>query len=275
MPARPRMAAEAPPRLQAPAWQAHKVVPDAITVAGGRLHTVKPGETGIAIARAYGVAWRRLADANKLLPPFNLQVGQKLLLPSAAAVEAMGIEARARAFNLDIDDIITGGAAAARPSPAPASRTTTPAARTPAAGTSAAPAAGTSAGAPSGNRFEWPVSGRILSGFGPKPGGRFNDGVNLKATAGAPVRAAAAGIIAYAGDGIPGFGNLVLIKHADGYVTAYAHNQALLVTRDRRVERGDVIARAGATGAVSEPQVHFELRRDRVPIDPTKVIGGR
>ncbi len=244
-------------------------MPDAIIVSGGRLHTVKPGETGIAIARAYGVAWRRLAEANKLLPPFNLQVGQKLLLPSAAAVEALGIEARARAFDLNIDDIITGGAEAAKPSPAPAARTTIPATRAPAA------IAGSGGATSVANRFEWPVSGRILSGFGPKPGGRFNDGVNLKATAGAPVRAAAAGIIAYAGDGIPGFGNLVLIKHADGYVTAYAHNQALLVTRDRRVERGDVIARAGATGAVSEPQVHFELRRDRVPIDPTKVIGGR
>jgi murein DD-endopeptidase MepM/ murein hydrolase activator NlpD len=123
--------------------------------------------------------------------------------------------------------------------------------------------------------FRWPVEGRVLSAFGAKPGGRFNDGVNLKASAGAPVRAAADGIIAYAGDAIPGFGNLVLIKHAGGWVTAYGHNEALLVTRGGKVAGGDVIARAGATGAVTEPQVHFELRRGRTPVDPVRVIGGK
>ena len=119
------------------------------------------------------------------------------------------------------------------------------------------------------------MEGRILSGFGPKPGGRFNDGVNLKASQGAAVRSAGDGTVAYAGDAIPGFGNLILITHANGFVTAYGHNEALLVARGKKVGRGDVIARAGATGAVTEPQVHFEIRKNRVPVDPVKIIGGK
>jgi murein DD-endopeptidase MepM/ murein hydrolase activator NlpD len=124
-------------------------------------------------------------------------------------------------------------------------------------------------------RFRWPLPGRILSGFGPKPGGRFNDGVNLKASAGEAVRAAGDGVVAYAGDAIAGFGNLLLIKHAGGWVSAYGHNEALLVARGARVKAGEVIARAGQTGAVSEPQLHFELRQGRSPVDPARLIGGR
>jgi murein DD-endopeptidase MepM/ murein hydrolase activator NlpD len=119
------------------------------------------------------------------------------------------------------------------------------------------------------------VPGRIISGFGPKAGGRFNDGVNLKASPGEPVRAAGDGVVAYAGDAIAGFGQLVLVKHAGGWVSAYGHNEALLVARGLRVKAGEVIARAGQTGAVAEPQLHFELRRGRAPVDPAKVIGGR
>ena len=252
-----------------PAWQARKVVVDATTVPGGRLHTVKPGETGIAIARAYGVDWGKVAAANRLKPPFVLEVGDRLLLPSATQVAAMSVEDRARAFNLNIDDIITGGEPAAprpRPGAPPAAAARPKPAATP------VPLPQLTGAAP---QFRWPVEGRILSGFGAKSGGRFNDGVNLKASAGAPVRAAGDGVIAYAGDAIPGFGNLVLVKHPGNYVTAYAHNEALLVTRGKRVAQGEPIARAGATGAVTEPQVHFEIRRGRTPVDPTRLIVGR
>ncbi len=259
-----------------PAWQARKVVTDAVTTPGGRLHTVKPGETGIAIARAYGVDWGKVAAANGLKPPYVLEVGDRLLLPSArqaaAQLAAMSVEERARAFDLKIDDIITGGEPAASPGPAPKptpKSASKPGLKPPAVVQPLPQLAGE---AP---QFRWPVDGRIVSGFGAKPGGRFNDGVNLKASAGAPVRAAGDGVVAYAGDAIPGFGNLLLIKHAGGWVTAYGHNEALLVARGKRVAQGDIIARAGETGAVTEPQVHFELRRGRAPVDPVRVIGGR
>lgn len=257
-----------PPRPAAPAWQAKRVVPDAVPTTGGRLHTVKPGETGIAIARAYGVSWDRVVTMNGLAPPYTLRAGQKLLLPSAAVVASQSVEERARAFRVDVDDLITGSEPARRTA-APLRPTSRP---SPPAATSVAPPPLLAAGTPD---FRWPVDGRVLSGFGPKPGGRFNDGVNLKASLGSPVRAAGDGVVAYAGDDIPGFGNLVLIKHPGGWVSAYGHNDTLLVARGRPVAKGEVIARAGQTGAVTEPQLHFELRRGRTPIDPVRVLGGR
>ena len=266
-----------PPRAAARAalptksvWQARKVVTDATNVPGGRLHIVKRGETGIAIARAYGVEWAKLAAANRLSPPYLLEIGDRLLLPTANAVAAqqaaMNVEERARSFTLQIDDIITGGEPAISPATAKSAVRSAPRAA------SVVPLPALAGDAP---RFAWPVDGRILSGFGAKPGGRFIDGVNLKASAGAPVRAAGDGVVAYAGAAIPGFGNLLLIKHAGGWVSAYGHNEALLVARGKRIARGDIIARAGATGSVAEPQVHFELRNGRTPVDPVKVIGAR
>ncbi len=265
------MEAPAPAVAEKPVWAARRVVPDAVVVPGGRLHTVKPGETGIAIARAYGVAWSRLIAANGLKPPYRLEVGDRLLLPTARAVADMGLAERQRALKLDIDDIITGGEPATTGS-GPVARPKSPG-RTPAiTPVSPAPLPILSGESPP---FRWPVEGRVISGFGAKAGGRFNDGVNLKASAGAAVRAAGDGVVAYAGDAIAGFGNLVLIKHAGDWVSAYGHNEALLVQRGQRVRQGDVIARAGSSGAVTEPQVHFELRRGRTAIDPVKVIGGR
>jgi murein DD-endopeptidase MepM/ murein hydrolase activator NlpD len=264
----PAKAAPKPPAKPAakpakPAWQMKKVVPDAVTVPGGRRHIVKSGETGLAIASAYGVPWSQIVTMNKLKPPYVLEVGQPLMLPSTRQVAQMSIEDRARAFDLNIDDIITGSAPAASPPRAAAPK--------PGVAPKPAPAAATGPAPP----FGWPVDGRIISGFGPKPGGRFNDGVNLKASQGAAVRSAGDGTVAYAGDAIPGFGNLVLITHANGFVTAYGHNEALLVARGKKVARGEVIARAGMTGTVTEPQVHFEIRKNRVPVDPVKVIGGK
>ena len=261
----PRPALQPPIR---PTWQARRVVPDAVATPQGRVHTVKPGETGIAIAIAYSIKWDRIIERNALTPPYVLEVGDRLLLPAAKAVVTLTPEARARAFSLDIDDIITGGEPAVAsgqttiPRPAPQARM--PARTRPSLTTIVA------SDAPA---LRWPVEGRILSRFGAKPGGRFNDGVNLAATAGAPIRAAAAGVVAYAGDAIPGFGNLVLIKHPGGWVTAYGHAEAMLVSRGSNVAAGDIIARAGATGAVTEPQVHFEVRRGRAPVDPERVVG--
>lgn len=244
-----------PPRQ---AWVARKVVPDAVAVPGGRLHTVKRGESGISIARAYGVEWSKVAAANKLKPPYTIEVGDKLLLPSKQQVAVMSIEQRAAAFKIDIDDLITGAEPAA-PKVASAKRALRP-----------LPAVGGPA-----PRFDWPLDGKVLAGFGAKPGGRYNDGVDLKARLDEPVRAAADGVVAYAGNALAGFGNLILVKHADGWVSAYGHNAAMLVTRGARVAKGQVIARAGATGSVTEPQLHFELRKGRMAVDPQKLLPAR
>ena len=125
------------------------------------------------------------------------------------------------------------------------------------------------AGAPT---FLLPVEGRILSDFGPKSGGLHNDGINIAAPQGTPIRATADGTVAYAGDGLPGFGNLVLIKHADGWTSAYAHAKSIAVKRGDTVRQGQTIGEIGATGSVTEPQLHFELRQHDRAVDPKKMV---
>jgi murein DD-endopeptidase MepM/ murein hydrolase activator NlpD len=116
------------------------------------------------------------------------------------------------------------------------------------------------------------VNGKIISSFGAKKGGLHNDGINIAAARGAPVRAAENGIVAYAGNELRGFGNLLLIKHADGWTSAYAHNDRLLVRRGDQVRRGQIIARVGSTGSVTSPQLHFELREGSEAIDPLRLL---
>ena len=129
-------------------------------------------------------------------------------------------------------------------------------------------------------RFVWPVSGQVLSGFGAKPGGQRNDGLDIGAASGTVVKAAAAGDVVYAGNQVPGFGNLVLIKHPGGWVTAYAHLSQTTVKIKDHVEQGDEVGEVGQTGGVDQPQLHFEIRyalssRDKAkPIDPTLVLPG-
>jgi|TARA_R100000501_G_scaffold13654_3_gene24910 murein DD-endopeptidase MepM/ murein hydrolase activator NlpD len=242
-----------------------------LRIPGGRYHRVNRGETGIAIALAYRVAWDRIVAANNLQPPYLLRVGERLLLPDGAPPQQVAETAPATpdtsppdtappadvplsqqaAFDIDIDDIITGGEPAVADASAPQ-----------AAASELPPPA------PFDGRFIWPVEGRLLSGYGAKAGGLYNDGINIKADTGTPVRAAGTGTVIYAGNGVEGWGNLVLLKHDDEWVSAYAHADAFYVERGDRVGRGEVIAEVGQTGSVTEPQLHFELRRGRKAVDP-------
>jgi len=123
--------------------------------------------------------------------------------------------------------------------------------------------------------FRWPVRGRIISDFGAKPGGGKNEGVNLAVPEGTPVKSADDGTVIYSGNELKGYGNLILLRHKEGWVSAYAHNSELKVKRGDKVRRGDVVALAGATGSVSQPQVHFELRKGNKPVDPLKYLPKR
>ncbi len=120
--------------------------------------------------------------------------------------------------------------------------------------------------------FIWPVNGRVLSSFGAKASALHNDGLNIAAPMGAPVRAADNGVVAYAGNKIRGFGNMLLIKHAGGLITAYAHADKLLVARGDVVSRGQVVARVGKTGDIDAPQLHFEVRQGSQAVDPRKFL---
>lgn len=163
------------------------------------------------------------------------------------------------------------------PAPAPVVRAPPPAATAPAA--TPAPAALSATDAQISQlgrgRFTWPVQGDVLSEFGPKAAGQRNDGLNIRARAGDTVRASAAGDVVYAGDQVPGFGNLVLVKHADGWVTAYGHLARIDVKMQEKITQGQQIGQAGSTGGVSEPQVHFEVRYAASPVERARPIDPR
>jgi murein DD-endopeptidase MepM/ murein hydrolase activator NlpD len=118
--------------------------------------------------------------------------------------------------------------------------------------------------------FRWPARGRIIQGF--RSGA--NDGINIALPEGTSVKAAEAGVVAYAGSELKGYGNLVLIRHPNGYVSAYAHNGAVAVKRGETVKRGQTIAKSGQSGNVASPQLHFELRKGSTPVDPTGYLAG-
>jgi murein DD-endopeptidase MepM/ murein hydrolase activator NlpD len=203
----------------------------------GRVHVVRGGETLFGIARSYGVEVFAFADYNGLSAPFAIYAGQRLAVPPQSARPAP-----ASPSGDEEPPVVASLPAVTQPLPAPPGR--------------------------SGHGFIWPVQGKILSTFGPKARGLRNDGINIAASRGAPVRAVDNGVVAYAGNELRGFGNMILIKHADGWVSTYAHNDRLLVGRGDRVRRGQVIARAGSSGRADAPQLHFELRKGTTPVDP-------
>jgi murein DD-endopeptidase MepM/ murein hydrolase activator NlpD len=267
-----------------------------------RTVSVAAGDTLYAIARREEVAIRSLIEANRLVPPYTLVPGQMLAvpkLPEYVVREGDTVYRISRCTGVDMalltrinaippPYLISPGqrlrvppptrtpecpprAGAPPPSPPPAEAAAAPAAAPEAA---PVPAASPFPEPPprAGARFLWPVEGRVLSAFGPKEGARRNDGINIAAPAGAPVRAAENGVVVYAGNELRGYGNLLLIRHAGGWTSAYAHNGELLVGRGAVVERGQVIARVGQSGSVAEPQSHFELRKGAQAVDPVAYL---
>lgn len=230
-----------------------------LRVPAGRYHLVSEGETGIAIARAYGIAWRDIVSRNGLEDPFILRNGQRLLLPEPGK-RPQTLEERAAAFRLDIDDILTGGQPALKEGEQTAKASSTP---KPLPTTAAITEPSHFTGS-----FAWPIKGKLLSPFGQYGSGLRNDGLDIAVPKGTPILAAADGVVAYAGDEIRVFGGLVLINHGGGWVTAYGHADSLNVVRGQKVTKGQVIGLSGASGSVSEPRLHFEIRRDRKPLDP-------
>src|SRR3546814_485152 len=176
---------------------------------GGRYHLVSDGETGIAIARAYSIPWGDVVDLNGLEEPFILRRGQRLLLPSGPGRDhAQTLEERAAAFRIDIDDILTGSQPALKEGEGTATASAAP---KPLPSTAAISEPAVFSG-----EFSWPLKGSILTSFGPGVGGQRNEGIEIKATKGTPILAAADGVVAYAGDEIKLFGGLVLITHEIG-----------------------------------------------------------
>jgi len=233
-----------------------------LTIPGGRFHLVRPGQSGIAIARAYGVPWPRIVADNALAEPYVLRAGRRILIPEVADSARSRAAERAAAFTLDVDTILTGGEPALASNQAPAKPVATPARVLPTTAAVAPPARLT------GGSFAWPVDGRVVRRFGPGASGERNDGIKIAVPLSTPIRASADGVVAYAGDGIAALGGLVMVKHGGGWTSIYGHAARLLVQRGQSVKRGQTIALSGETGFADRPEVHFELRRGRTPVDP-------
>lgn len=259
---------------------------------GNGLVTVKKGETYYSMARKYNVPLRALLAANKARPPYVLSPGDRIAIPQQQfyAVKSKDtLYSISRAHDTDVASLAKlnglkqpytisvgqrlqipgqGGAGRARaPSPAGktsnkvASRAVKPSAK------QALPQAPKRVG-----RFRVPVQGPVISSFGPKDGGLHNDGINIAARSGAPIVAAENGVVVYTGNELRGYGNLLLIRHSGGWVTAYAHISKFRVKPGTKVKQGEVIAEVGQTGNVDRPQLHFELRKGTRAVNPQSLI---
>jgi murein DD-endopeptidase MepM/ murein hydrolase activator NlpD len=244
----------------------------ATATAASSIHYVNRGDTLMNIARRNHIPVGELARANGLQPSTKLKTGMKITVPTKVAV------------------------ASAQPVVAPAAPPAT-AAPTPAVHAAAAPegpvqkvnlavatatpeaavvkpsmkAAETTGALPT---FRWPVRGRVITAYGARTNGKSNDGINVAVPEGTPVKAAEDGVVAYAGNELKGYGNLVLVRHSNGYVTAYAHANELLVKRGDSIKRGQVIAKSGQSGEAGSPQLHFEIRKGSTPVDPLNFLNG-
>ena len=254
-----------------------------------RYHTVVAGDTLYSISRRYGIDTFALVQANQLRAPFAVATGQQLLIPTpgnstVAAVNPLANILPARPVDparpgISVEPLPPGQPAEKLGAPPPVATAPAeppadlPARPEPRAAPPPAALANVPVPAPrSARTFAWPVRGNIISGYGAKPGGLHNDGINIAARLGEPVRAAENGIVVYAGNELRGFGNLLLIRHADGWITAYGHNSELLVKKGAKVDRGQIVARAGQTGGVGSPQVHFEVRHGTQAVDPSEYL---
>jgi len=238
---------------------------------GETVYTVQAGDTPHGIAEKFGANEKAIMVRNDVRAD-ALQIGQKLIIPAGAAAPAV---AQAQSTPSGVRKVRTTTIRA--PGAASESTQSTAKAAPDITGGGARERVATNTQLPNpdpmtGNSFRWPVKGRIISGFGTKADGGHNDGVNISVPQGTLVKAAENGVVAYAGSELKGYGNLVLVRHANNWVSAYANNEELLVKRGDKVRRGQIIAKAGDTGSVSQPQVHFELRKGSRPVDPTKYM---
>ena len=264
---------------------------------------VYEGDTLYNIAKRYNLPMREIIEENNISAPYTISVGQRLALPAPQAYRVRQNDSYAsiaRLHNLSVTELVRLNRASepyilnegqtvylsksknyyepvskpqrktvvANNVVTPSKKVLTKAQRQSVKSTvklSKPPAR-------SGSAFDWPVRGRLVSSYGSKKDGLFNDGINIAAPKGTAVRASENGVVAYAGDDLKGFGNLVLVKHDDGYVTAYAHLDSMLAKKGQVISRGETLGTVGSTGSVDTPQLHFEVRRKGKAINPKQYL---
>src|SRR5579872_3278242 len=233
------------------------------------VHVVNRGETLLGIARRNHISVAELARANGIDRAAKLQLGMKLTVPAKAAAIAAPAAPPAGTQVALAPATRMAGMPVDPQQKARLAQTTSvedaPAVDAPIKASEATGALPT---------FRWPVRGKVITGYGAKTNGKANDGINLAVPEGTPVKAAEDGVVAYSGNELKGYGNLVLVRHANGYVTAYAHASELFVKRGDTIKRGQVIAKSGQSGEVGSPQLHFEIRKGSTPVDPLQFLNG-
>ncbi len=217
---------------------------------GTRTHTVQKGETLYSISRRYGMNVSTLSKQNNLAAPYTLAVGQKLRIAGGSAQTSVAPQSTAAQ---PVKKTVAPKKAVAKKAVVAKDSIKVPASQ-------------------AKKRFAWPVQGKIVSSYGSKGHGQYNDGINIAGKKGTPIKAADAGTVAYAGSELKGYGKLVLIRHANGWITAYAHNDKLLVKKGQSVKKGTQIATMGSTGNVKTPQLHFEIRYKTKVVNPKKYL---
>lgn len=249
--------------------------------------TVKSGDTLYGISIANDIPAKKLIALNNLQKPYTLKIGQKLKVsstssaPSSHTVQSgdnLGRIAEkynakttelAQLNNLQKPYLIKAGQKLDLPSNATCTASTKTSVKvvsnTPKTPIKAKPRI-------KNNKFSWPVEGKIISRFGPKSGNLYNDGINISASQGTPFKATEDGVVAYVGNELKGYGNLIIIKHAKNWVSAYAHSESISVGRGETVRKGQIIGKVGATGNVNSPQLYFGLRKGRKALDPQKYL---
>jgi murein DD-endopeptidase MepM/ murein hydrolase activator NlpD len=267
----PAAVAAAAPALTAPVSKPVAVA----SVAPPSVHVVNNGDTLLSIARRNHVPVAELAKANGIEPSAKLKLGTKLTVPGArTAAVAPVVQPAAVAAAQPAAPVAAPATKLAAATPDPQQKARLAQAAPTAEETAAenpVKAADATGALPT---FRWPVRGKVITSYGAKTNGKANDGINLAVPEGTPVKAAEDGVVAYSGNELKGYGNLVLVRHSNGYVTAYAHASELLVKRGDTIKRGQIIAKSGQSGEVSSPQLHFEIRKGSSPVDPLQFLNG-
>jgi murein DD-endopeptidase MepM/ murein hydrolase activator NlpD len=264
--------AAAAPALAPPASK-----PVAAAPAPSSVHIVNRGDTLMSISRRNNVPVAELAKANNLDQSAKLSLGMKLTVPgsksAAAAPVAQPVAAAPVQPVAPVAAPATKVAAAGGPpqSARLASATTNVVEEKPVVEQASVKPSEATGALPT---FRWPVRGKVITTYGAKTNGKSNDGINLAVPEGTPVKAAEDGVVAYSGNELKGYGNLVLVRHSNGYVTAYAHASELMVKRGDTIKRGQIIAKSGQSGEVGSPQLHFEIRKGSSPVDPLQFLNG-
>ncbi|MBL8641715.1 MAG: M23 family metallopeptidase [Alphaproteobacteria bacterium] len=239
-------------------------VGDRIKIPAPQKYTVKNLDTLYKVSRMFDTTTTELTRLNNINPPYRLLAGQTLHLPprhrQLISVEPVSVAQSSANLRIEREDLKP--LSQSHPAQSHAEK------RLQVVPVQAVPVQGLTGSV----NFIKPVSGQIISGYGPKEDGLHNDGINIRASQGTPVRAAEQGVVVYQGNQIEGYGHMVLIRHANGYLTAYAHMAKTLVRKGEKIKRGQTIGTVGSSGSVTSPQLHFEIRKGRDAIDPRTLL---